>query len=165
MHLGTPLTLKSGDSLNPGGKGSRDVWATFLDPSHSMYILQDTHPDGFFLRAAIPEKYHSKLYHNSTRDAVGWLTQSHWGLMFIDYSVGNNMIDGLPNQSLRILLNVRFSASEPVPYDRQNPQWDSRQDPIVYLQSKISWRGFSNLWPHRWPYPYLRPVPGIYRST
>ena len=25
MHLGTPLTLKSGDSLNPGGKGSRDV--------------------------------------------------------------------------------------------------------------------------------------------
>ena len=87
-----------------------------------MYILQDTHADGFFLCAAIPEQYHTTLYHNSTRDAVGRLTQSPQGLMLIDYSVGNIVIDGLANQSVCILLNVDLSTSEPETYDRQNAQ-------------------------------------------
>ena len=87
-----------------------------------MYMLQDTHTDGFFLCAAIPEKYRTKLDQNSTRDAVGGLTQSHRGLVLIDYSFGNIMIDGLANQSVCILLNVKPSTSEPETYDRQNPQ-------------------------------------------
>ena len=87
-----------------------------------MYILQDTHADGFFLCAAIPKQYRTKLYHNSTRDAVGRLTQSPQGLVLIDYSVGNITIDGLADQSVCILLNANFPTSEPETYDRQNPQ-------------------------------------------
>lgn len=87
-----------------------------------MYILQDTHADGFVLCAAILEQYRTKLYHNSTRDAVGRLTQPPQGPMLIDYSVGNIMIDGLANRSVCILRNVKLSTSEPETYDRQNPQ-------------------------------------------